>query len=394
MHTVERVVVPNLDPSRISEIRSNTLGSLGECPTAIDRLLEHALYAESLGASSERYLAVVPKIRPYSALDFMIMAADEHQVIPSIAAMETAELQQQCVLASKLFTAYETLPEKETNPIVLRALAVNYDAWPSDADLLPKRAQSIPTEHLHVFSYTLDEFQHSDLVPASELTKREQRRYFDPMSGYISSLLQLFAIGSAMEEGMLSMHSEAHPEYEGVTFMYEGSISDSRFAHDLQKLHKNGEKLFEQISAFLNPETTDETGMPVRKTKVQQLDRLQYFLEMYPATTPEEVAIHQQLRRRSEWMIQRLFPSHLAKVTAANRFHEEYAYTLLATQRVGSSSWIVNLTPRVISDGNALATLRQYRVPSTEPTPEEHYENITTLHNWVRRSILQQNTRV
>lgn len=393
MNTVERVVVPNVDPFRISEINSKTLRLLGECPSAVDTLLEHALYVEPLSSSSERYLAVVPKIRPYATpFDAMIVAADEQQVIPSVAALRTEELQQQCVLASKLFTAYETFPGTETDPVVFRALAVNYDAWPSDADLTPKPAQSIPTEHMHVFAYTLNGFQTTDPVPVATLTKREQRRFFDPMNGYVSSLFALSSVRDAMLQGTTRMRIEqGHPEYDGVTLRFDGSITDRIFAEDIQCLHKNGEKLFDEISAFLDPEMTDENGRPTRKTKEQQRDRLQYFLEAYPASDEEETFVHGQIRRRSEWMIQRLFPSHLVRVNAANRFHEEYAYTFLASQRVGEASWIVNLTPRVISDGNALSTLRQYRVPGTEPATEKHYEEMTVFHNWVRRSIPRQN---
>jgi hypothetical protein len=237
-------------------------------------------------------------------------------------------------------------------------------------------AQTLKDLHVHVVG-----FQEQDVTEAAPLerktvSKQEWRDLHDPFIALAEDLWKLPGVRSALLEGVNHLQPEDEVVMPGMTFTVNAdTLSSEGVAKDLIQLHRNYLSLHERLSAmFVDATKHDFTGMPVLWDKDERNGRIEEFIREQAGGV--EVGneslrgAHTWLRRTSRLMRSgedvQADPSHPDEKIV---FLRGPAYTLSILRHPGSEQAIVNLSPRVLSSGNFLASLRLHKVVSGEVSP-------------------------
>ena len=346
-----------------------------------------SLMAKSFGSreiAPDIQALVLPKLKPYApgpGMDQMIFVAKKDGVVSGLADLEPDQLVNLFEMAKEMEDVYEQTSDP-TNPITKKILAINYHQNPLSEKVFQKKlhAQTLKDLHVHVTAWREQDLEDLSSPKKSLLSKQERRDVQDPLMRVVEELAKNPMIRKRLSEGLTTLHlAEGNSSFSGLNFSAEQAAQTGKpFAQDLITLHKNTEKLYNEIiSLFVDSAHADRSGMPSLRSDEDRALRLTAFLETIHEASAQahrsEVAVY--LRRlsrllKSGEMLLEKDPTERGKTPI---FLKSFAYTLSIIEEVGSGQVVVNMAPRLLSTGNMLATLGLHKM-ALEAPPEEYLQ--------------------
>ena len=330
--------------------------------------------------SADTWALVLPKAKPYApgaGFDNMLFVAKEHTHVGNIGELSPQHLSEIFSMAEGVKEVYREQADAD-NPIVLETVAINFHEDPVPEKTFGKKlhAQTLKDLHVHVVG-----FQEQDVADAAPLerntvSKQEWRDLHDPFVALTEMLWKLPGVRNALLEGVRHLQPEDEVIMPGMTFTVDAdTLSSVGVANDLIQLHRNYLLLHDRFSGlFVDTSKQDSTGMPVLWEKNERDRRIEEFVREQAGGVEVEDEL---LRRAHTWLRRTSRLMRSGENVQADASHPDEkivflrgpAYTLSILRQPGSKQAIVNLSPRVLSSGNFLASLRLHKVVSGEVSP-------------------------
>lgn len=350
---------------------------------AQQRLQNASVYFEET-ENSEIGFYVMPKRNPYvpePSMDHMIYIAKEEGTIRSMAELSPDLAAKLFGLGFKIAGLYEEIGE-DHGGIALNVMSLNYHGNPIyDQSVFGKKvhAQSIKDMHLHVFAITEDTYQSLEDVNIAKLNKMLKDYMLDPFEIVLRSLYDTSLISDLLEPK--SFQRIIDNRFEGLSFTFNPTLLvQSDFYSELINLHVKLEDLYQRVAGiFVDLNNQDTRGMPILHSAPQIDQNVESFissLSIYP--------------RRLETILQRvgrvIKSSELIADPSERVFLRGLAYTMSIIDDKRTGRYILNISPRVFSTGNALTSLRllYQKVPIVN---DEWLEKRTERELYIRNNI-------
>ena len=355
---------------------SSLLETAGRAPGGIDRLREASLGYKSLDATTHAF--VFPKLKPYApgpGLDNMLFVAREGGTVGGIADLPPDQLAHLLDISDRVLSVYERAASP-TDPLISEIVAINYHPQPLSEHVFNRKlhAQTLKDLHLHVIGFRASDIQELPSLTRTDLNREAFTELHDPILFIIDRMIALPGMQKQIlyEVECLEVADNAN-KYSGI-HLDAGNVSlnDPALSQDLLQLHANIEALYTRIAnLFVDLEQADATGMPVLRPADERETRLRVFFEEIGFESPEQATrllrafLRMNSRLKSGTELLALSPEERSKFPI---FLRGFAYTLALMKDPASGHVTLNLSPRLLSTGNLLATLGYAKV-ATEPPP-------------------------
>jgi hypothetical protein len=322
---------------------------------AQQRLQNASVYFEDT-ENSQIGFYVMPKRNPYvpePSMDHMIYVAKEERTIRSMAEL-TPELAAKLFnLGFKISNLYQEIG-KDHGGVALNVMSLNYHRDPIyDQSLFGKKvyAQSIKDIHLHVFAITEYTYQSLEDVDVTKLSKMLKDYMLEPFEIVLRSLYDTSLVTDLLDPTIFQRISDNR--FEGISFVFSPTLlQQTNFYPELINLHSKLEDLYQRVAGiFVDVNRQDTKGMPLIYSTAQIDQNIENFisdLTVYP--------------KRLKTILQRLGrvvkSSELLVDPSERVFLRGLAYTMSIINDKKTGRYILNISPRIFSTGNALTSLR------------------------------------
>jgi hypothetical protein len=344
---------------------------------ALKRLKRQALQVIQL-PQSDLTVLISEKPRMYTAktpLDVMMLVVSEykHRRVANLRGASESELGNLLKHAKRILNGLKDVAEQVGQKVKHQALAVNFHEDPLSSegvsDLRKLHAQTLDMLHFHAFVLTEDEVKNS----VGKLNKSERDVAYDPLNFIIEYLMDIPSIAE-----IFSHHSLERLGDDKLRFKLDEDADDSDFADSIIMLHNSYEHIYKKIlELFIDKHNKSVISMPLLDGEDSWGNIKSFIRKLRNHPLNRDVENIQPKIDRLFALLKRLNKifkdadrEHL--LSDERLFLHSPAYTMVMEINE-LEEWIITLSPRLISTGNALHSLGYFKQSSENNTPDKKW---------------------
>lgn len=358
-------------------VRTSTalLEEAGRKPGNMDRLKEASLRYIELDPAT--YGFVLPKLRPYApgpGFDHMIFVAKEGGTVHGIDDLKSEDLSRLLDMGGRLLSIYERNADSD-DPMDKEIIAVNYHQDPVPEGVFQRKlyAQSLKDLHFHVVGFRSSDIQDAPLVKSEPASKDHYSELREPFAAFLERLISIPLIRERMSRQLSVLSLGEGHDYPGMSFSaLSKDLSDPSLSADLIQLHKNLAAIYDDIlQLFADPHHLDASKMPTLHSEEEREGRIRTFFQTLNESGDGEdierlmkAFLRLSKRMKSGEQVLALPSDELAQTLI---FLRSLAYTIAIIREPSAETLTVNVSPRILSMGNLLATLGYHKIVGEAP---------------------------
>jgi len=205
--------------------------------------------------------------------------------------------------------------------------------------------------HLHIFAITEDTLRSFEDVAVSDLSKTLKDYMLEPFETVLKSLYDTNLPDSILDPELFKRLEDS--SFEGLSFEFDPRLlEEDTFYTEIISLHSRLENLYQKVaSIFVDLNLLDSNGMPVLHLSDQINNNIQYFITSLSSHPETLKTILQRVGRVIK-------SSELITNPSERVFLRGLAYRMSVIDDKKTGKYILNVSPRIFSTGNALTSLR------------------------------------
>ncbi len=356
---LKQINVYDIDPTNMSTSDALYNDAL-RVPEGKYRMGKASLYSREIGNGLMAYLMQKRSLYVSDpSMDHLLYIAREGGYAKSINDIDSKEFAAIMHLGKDIQNCQLGVSNDEVN---MQVMSLNFHDDPilSESTFGRKvHAQSLSDLHLHVFSLTDQELIRIEQVDYCQINKRLQDYMVDPITPFITSVLTKPEYFNILLSNTNSFESVNFQDGRIILDTTPTDLDNLEFCRDIQQLVQNYCEIQHELAAlFVDKESLDDRGMPIPFDK----NIIERNISQYCSERPFLNNSDKRYLTRLGGVLRR--SDSIGQVDRV--FLRGAAYTLSMITQPHTNEVIVDLSPRVISTGNALSALG-YLYKKTQP---------------------------